>query len=122
LNPAARLPATSVVVEMLKTRKYRELREYLEGLGFIHQFVEGSHRSFTHAKSGTVFLFGGFAIDDAPVRAEDLISVRRHLVDNGIVSEQEFATFLKRGMKPGRRSTIARKKSGESPHEPASNG
>ena len=114
LTSTARLPTTTLVIEMLKTRKYGELREYLGRVGIYSPVSRGiSSVFYACGIRNRVPLGVHLQLMKRSYGAEDLVSVRRHLVDNGLVSEQEFAMFLKRGIKPGRRSTIERKNLGK---------
>lgn len=76
---------------MSKTIKYKNLIDFLGRLGFVNESVKGSHRAFRHAGSGTIFLLSDSYSEDDPVGEEDLVSVRRHLVENGLVSYDDFA-------------------------------
>lgn len=48
---------------------------------------------YQHSNSGTTLWLP--AKDDRPALAADLISVRTHLVQRGLLEEDEFATFVK---------------------------
>jgi hypothetical protein len=83
--------------------KYSALKKYLIDLGFIDEFVPQSHLAFRHVESGTLVLLSLQDDEDEPVRQEDLVSVRRHLVENGLISDQEFSRFASAGGKSTRK-------------------
>jgi predicted RNA binding protein YcfA (HicA-like mRNA interferase family) len=72
-----------------KPATYRDLVQLLARLGFQDESVEGSHRAFRHGASETLILLAEFEPED-PLRAEDLISARRHLVAKGLISAHAF--------------------------------
>ena len=71
------------------TATYGQLIDFLALLGFVDESVPGSHRAFRHTESGIVILFAD-AETNAHVRAEDLFSVRRHLIDGGLLDVEKF--------------------------------
>jgi hypothetical protein len=79
--------------------KYSVLKKYLMSLDFVDESVKNSHYAFKHSASGTLILFSLLTRDDDVVRQEDLVSVRRHLVENGLIKSQEFTRFLKAGVR-----------------------
>ena len=81
---------------------YKDLVDLMTSLGFRDESVPGSHRAFRHAGSGTLILFSPLSHDEAIVRDEDLVSVRRHLVEKGLVRIRDFDRFLAtRARRPG---------------------
>lgn len=81
--------------------KYAVLEKYLISLGFVDESVKNSHHAFRHSASGTLILFSLLTHDD-DVRQEDLVSVRRHLVENGLIKSQEFTRLIKTGARSAR--------------------
>ena len=72
---------------------YGQLHRLLVGLEFEDVPVKQKWKAYRHAPSDTLILLP----DRQPnqrARAPELISVRRHLVENGIVNEDEFDQFL----------------------------
>jgi predicted RNA binding protein YcfA (HicA-like mRNA interferase family) len=82
-----------------KMLKYSDLKKYLIDLGFIDESVKESHRAFRHVESGSLILLSRLIDDNEALREEDLVSVRRHLVENGLISDVEFSRFLRTGVK-----------------------
>jgi hypothetical protein len=79
--------------------QYSAFKKYLIDLGFIDESVKESHRAFRHAETGAVILLSLLIGDNEGVRQEDLASARRHLVENGLISDEEFSRFLRTGVK-----------------------
>jgi len=79
-----------------------DLNRYLLKLGFVNESVKNSHRLYRHDPSGTLIILAEG--DDLAIRREDLISIRRHLVENGLVSEAEFHRFERSGVEIGNES------------------
>jgi hypothetical protein len=75
--------------------KYSLLKQYLMSLDFDDISVKSTYYAFKHIESGTLIVLSLLAGDDDVVRQEDLVSVRRHLVENGLITGREFASFLK---------------------------
>lgn len=71
----------------------KELEELLTRLGFIVSTIENRWRAYRHAASDTLILLTN-RNGELPARDLDLISVRRHLVDNDLINEDEFEGFL----------------------------
>lgn len=71
---------------------YAQLERLLLSLGFEDRSVEGSHRAFFHSALDTWIAFSDHRADEF-AREVDLASVRRHLVENGILKETVFARF-----------------------------
>ena len=74
---------------------YRQLDELLRRLGFAATTAPGRWRAYQHSGSETMIVLAdrGRA---ALARELDLVSVRRHLVDNHLINEDEFDGFLGR--------------------------
>jgi predicted RNA binding protein YcfA (HicA-like mRNA interferase family) len=83
--------------------KYRDIKYYLIGSAFVDESVSGSHHAYRHSESGTLILLPFHFGDDEAVRQEDLVSVRRHLVENRLISEDEFSRFLRTGVRPAKK-------------------
>jgi hypothetical protein len=78
---------------------YRELAEFLTRLGFVPTMVEDRWRAYRHADSDTLIVVANHDWT-SPARHLDLVSIRRHLVDNDLIGENEFDTLLTRGRRP----------------------
>jgi predicted RNA binding protein YcfA (HicA-like mRNA interferase family) len=74
---------------------YGELHRLLLGLGFECVPAKPSWRAYRHSPSGTVVLLAGRR-PGHPTRRPDVSSVRRHLAENGILTEAEFDRMLAR--------------------------
>ncbi len=72
---------------------YGELAEVLTRLGFVATTVEDRWRAYRHADSDTLIVMANHDWT-LPARHLDLVSVRRHLVDNDFIEENEFDTLL----------------------------
>ena len=72
-----------------KPATYGELMALLDELGFLDESVADSHRALRHSRSETLILLAPFETG-APVRKEDLISVRRHLDASGLMNTLDF--------------------------------
>ena len=81
------MPRTETVI-------YGQIYRLLLDLGFVEESVKGPHLAFLHSDSETVILFAEHRQERDPVTDEDQASVRRHLVENGLVSEKAIARFL----------------------------
>ena len=73
---------------------YDQLTQLLLDLGFEDRSVEGSHRAFFHSGSDTWVSFSEYAAGEVPARPVDLASVRKHLVEKGLLRETDFAKLL----------------------------
>ena len=73
---------------------YGQLERLLLSLGFENRSVKGSHRAFFHGPLDSWIAFSDYSADEF-AREVDLASVRRHLVENGILKETVFARFLR---------------------------
>jgi hypothetical protein len=82
---------------------YGALKKYLIDLGFVDESVPTSHLAFRHGESGTLILLSLQVGDNEAVRQEDLVSVRRHLVENNLISDQDFSQFMSTGGKSARK-------------------
>jgi hypothetical protein len=74
---------------------YRQLDELLLHLGFTRRRVEPKWLSYEHAASDTVIALVEKQ-PDAPVRLTDAVSARRHLVEKGLITEEELRAHLTR--------------------------
>ena len=75
---------------------YGQLYQLLLDLRFVYEPVQPSGRGYRHDESDTLILLGDRE-HSMQARAVDLVSVRRHLVDNGLIDEQDFDGFLSCG-------------------------
>lgn len=72
---------------------YGELYQLLAGLHFID--VSSEHRWKAYRLRGTdIMILLANREPDVPARPADLVSVRRHLVDNGVLDQREFERLL----------------------------
>ena len=75
---------------------YKQLNELLCQLGFARQRVEPKWLRYEHPPSDTVIVL----VEKRPnelVRVTDAVSARRHLVEKGLVSEDEIDALLHAG-------------------------
>jgi predicted RNA binding protein YcfA (HicA-like mRNA interferase family) len=86
-----------------KMVQYKEFKDYLESIGFVEESVKNSHFAFIHQPSGTIILLAEMN-DRSIVPSADLVSARRHLVENGLVGDEEFAAFLRAAMKASKKN------------------
>jgi hypothetical protein len=75
---------------------YRDLDDFLRQLGFLEFNADLRWRAYHHPASDTLIVLGCHD-HGSPARDSDLVSVRRHLVDNELVDQVEFDEFLARG-------------------------
>src|SRR5436190_16073298 len=78
---------------------YQQLDALLLRLRFIRDRMEPKWLRYSHADSGTQIIL----VENKPtefVRASDAWSAREHLLQNGLLSEDEFSDFLKNGAMP----------------------
>jgi hypothetical protein len=68
---------------------YGQLQRLLIQLKFENVPTRPTWNAYRHAPSGTVIMLAARR-PDQPARRPDLASVRRHLADNGILTEAEF--------------------------------
>ena len=77
---------------------YRELHGFLLGLGFDRQVAE--HRLvYEHSRSNTLIVLADRNESDR-VREADVISIQKQLIDHGLVSDTELASFLHFATRP----------------------
>jgi predicted RNA binding protein YcfA (HicA-like mRNA interferase family) len=77
---------------------YKQLNDILSKLGFTRERVREKWLLYEHADSDTMIVL----IEKKPnerVRPSDAISARRHLVEKGIISEEEIEALLTRKTK-----------------------
>jgi hypothetical protein len=72
---------------------YGELAEVLTRLGFVATSVKDRLRAYRHAESDTLIVLPSYPWG-SPARDLDLVSIRRHLVDNDLIGEDEFDSLL----------------------------
>jgi predicted RNA binding protein YcfA (HicA-like mRNA interferase family) len=72
---------------------FATLRRVLKGLGFVETRVPGSHLVFEHPPSGALFLFRLYRPQDK-VKPHDLISVRKHLDETGVIERDTLDELL----------------------------
>lgn len=84
---------------MEATLTYAQLDRLLGTLGFTPAKPKKPAKIYEHANSEMLLLLAKER-PSAPVRQADLISVRRHLVDGGFLSEEAFDTFMAAGSLP----------------------
>lgn len=72
---------------------YGDLYRLLVQLDFTDVSSECPWKAYRHGATDTVVLLANRE-PDLPARPADLISVRRHVVDNGIVEQPEFERLL----------------------------
>jgi hypothetical protein len=73
---------------------YAQLHRLLLELGFTTEPAEAHLRVYRHAASDTLVVLAAH-LPDQPVRDTDLISIRKHLVEKGIIDEHSLARKLK---------------------------
>jgi len=74
---------------------YQSLNSLLSGLGFVESSVERRWRAYLHAESDTLIVLP-FLEDSHTAREADLISIRRHLVDNHLADDAEISEYFDR--------------------------
>ena len=72
---------------------YVELDHLLARLGFVESTIEGRWRAYRHSDSDSLIILSN-RDRTLPARKVDLVSVRRHLVENDLIEEREFEAFL----------------------------
>jgi hypothetical protein len=75
------------------------LYDALLKLGFGGIPHQGTGRAYRHATTGVLILLADRP-PSTPARLSDLASVRRHLVENGIIDESAYDRFLASGELP----------------------
>jgi predicted RNA binding protein YcfA (HicA-like mRNA interferase family) len=78
--------------------KYKEFKNYIESIGFVDESVKSSHIAFKHEYTNIIIILPEMS-DDSSVSEVDIVSARRHLVERGLVSDEEFTDFLKASTK-----------------------
>jgi hypothetical protein len=84
-----RWPALSVRPPTASANTY-----LLLGLGFRREPAESHWQVYRHDVSNTVFVFSAQP-PDMPARDIDIVSVRRHLGEKGLVDDRAFGQLLK---------------------------
>lgn len=84
---------------MTKSVTYRRLDQLLSALGFARDQHEENCSIYRHGESRALILVAKRAPADSILDA-DLLSVRRHLVDGGLMGENEFDDFAATGTVP----------------------
>ncbi len=79
---------------MTRTIPYRELRQFLLGLGCT-ELAQRDHFRFDHHQSGTILVFRHYFPGET-VRDLDLANIRKTLVERGVVEERSFDDFLEK--------------------------
>jgi hypothetical protein len=72
---------------------YQQLDELLVRLGFSRWHVEPKWRRYEHALTDTIITVVEKA-PDAPVRITDAVSARQHLVEKGLITQEELEAIL----------------------------
>lgn len=72
---------------------FSKLRSVLLDLGFVERVIEGKCLGFYHAESDTFFPFRMYRSQDK-VSFADLVTVRKQLDWNGLLSEEAFDACL----------------------------
>jgi hypothetical protein len=72
-----------------KQLTYRQLHCLLIELDFVTVPTTRPWKAYRHPSSETLILLAGRKADD-PARGFELLSIRRHLVENGIVNEEDL--------------------------------
>jgi hypothetical protein len=74
---------------------YKQLEDVLVYLGFSGRRVEPKWLRYEHPASDTVIVLVDKKANEW-VRATDALSAQRHLVEKGLISEEELDTILSR--------------------------
>lgn len=80
-------------------RTFKQVHELLLVLGFAHGTSEQFQRAYRHHASRTLIALPNRP-DHDPLDPVDVISLRRHLVDRGLLSGELFERFLAYGVLP----------------------
>lgn len=72
---------------------YNRLARILIGLGFVESRQEGKWKAYRNADRDVLVVWPDRPGDER-ARQRDLASVRRHLVENGLISSGDFDRFL----------------------------
>ena len=81
---------------MIKRVTYGQLYQLLLDLEFVDQQVQQPWKAYRHGDTDTLILLAN-RNQTLPARDSDLFSVRRYLVDNGLMEESDFEGFLSHG-------------------------
>ncbi len=81
--------------------------DLLVQLGFTRAHVEPKWICYEHAASDTLIVLADKK-EDEPVRVTDAVSARRHLVEKGLITEEELEAILARSA--GGQETVSTKK------------
>jgi hypothetical protein len=76
-----------------KNISYGELYQLLAQLHFVDVSSERRWKAFRQDDTDIMILLAN-RNPDAPARTADVVSVRRHLVDNGLLDQHEFERLL----------------------------
>lgn len=85
---------------MKKNPTFESLERVLAGLGFVKTVIAGSHIAFDHAPSGTTLVVRPYRARET-VGPGDLISMRKHLVENGLIEPDTFESLLREAVLAG---------------------
>jgi hypothetical protein len=72
---------------------YRELYQLLTRLDFVEVSRENKWKAFQRRGSEMLILLADRE-PDTPARVTDLVSVRRHLIESGVIDRGEFERLL----------------------------
>jgi hypothetical protein len=86
---------------------YQQLDDLLVELGFSRQHVEPKWRRYEHAPSDTIITLVEKGPHE-PVRITDAVSARQHLVEKGLITEEELEAKL--STSAGTAKTVSAKK------------
>jgi hypothetical protein len=75
---------------------YRQLHRLLIDLRFVDEPADERWKAFRHGDTGTLILLARHR-PSLRAREADVVSVRRQLVDNGLIEEIDFEDFLSQG-------------------------
>jgi hypothetical protein len=73
---------------------YAQLHRLLIELEFTIEQTEAHLQVYRHAASDTLIVLASHVLEE-PVRDADLISIRKHLIEKGIIDEHALARKLK---------------------------
>jgi len=78
----------------------RDARNLLGSLGFAHEPSDRFQQIHHHSQSGAIVVLPNRA-ESASLTKMDLISLRRHLIEQGFLDQETFLAFVQRGQIPG---------------------
>src|SRR5258707_368300 len=84
---------------MTRNIPFRELRQYLQDLGFT-ELVQPTHFRFDHSPSGSILILRPY-LPGQTVSEFDLAVVRKTLVERGVVEEAALEHFLEKAAVTG---------------------